>query len=784
LARIALTLGCLCAVLASGAAAEAQGAGSGGRPWLHRPFKVHVGDDPSWSAPDLDDRGWPEVDARMLPGTSIPGWSGIAWFRLWLEIPPEAAGRPVPLYGRYVGATEVFVDGARQFALGDPGAVAAGGSTPVDFKAETPIWITFARPGRHLVAVRFASRHVAVVHRVSFPAGFELALGHPTGADRPTGWMSRLLPPAFIGATVALALLHLLLFLFHRHRRENLHYAIAVLGVATMTPIGMALRWATSTTEVILLRAGFSAAIALSVVLLLRFYYAVFLPRLPRVYWPLFAVACGLALAAWTLPRAVFYGFAGLVLLEHARVISMAVLRRLNGAWIMGLGGVLWVGGATIQMLGDSGVIPLLPDAYLYGFLGLLGSISVYLARDIARDKNALARKLVEIEELSAKERQAMERYRTMFETTGTGTILFGDDAVISLANDEWATLTGYSRHEIEGRMTWMAFFSDSSLEKMRGYHRLRSTDPSAAPRTYEAQLCDRRGKLHDGVVTIAMVAGTRERVGSFLDLSDLKRAQQQMIRADKMAALGQVIAGVAHEINNPNNFIHFNLPILRKYVEAMRPLLEHHLEQDPDLRLLEMRYDAFLDDLYKLIDNMEHGSQRITAIVSELKGYIRGGEEAEMKPDSIAKVIERVMALVGKQVRKMVKRFDVTVAERLPPVRMNAGRIEQVLINLVINAGQAADKDTSFVTLTARAAAKGDAIEILVEDNGMGIPPQSLDQIFDPFFTSKGRDTGTGLGLSISQQIVEEHGGRIAVTSEPGQGSCFTVCLPAAPPD
>jgi signal transduction histidine kinase len=138
-------------------------------------------------------------------------------------------------------------------------------------------------------------------------------------------------------------------------------------------------------------------------------------------------------------------------------------------------------------------------------------------------------------------------------------------------------------------------------------------------------------------------------------------------------------------------------------------------------------------------------------------------------------------MALVGKQVRKMVQRFDVDVAAELPQVRMNAGKIEQVLINLVINAGQAADKESSWVKLTARSVDAGGAVEIRVEDNGAGIPAESLERIFEPFFTSKGRDAGTGLGLSIAQQIVEEHGGRIDVTSEPGRGTCFTVRLPAA---
>src|SRR5262249_2195183 len=156
----------------------------------------------------------------------------------------------------------------------------------------------------------------------------------------------------------------------------------------------------------------------------------------------------------------------------------------------------------------------------------------------------------------------------------------------------------------------------------------------------------------------------TNERVGSFLDLTDLKRAQRQMVRADKMAALGQIIAGVAHEINNPNNFIHFNLPILRKYVDAMRPYLELSVENDPNLELLHMRYEVFIEDLFKLIDNMEHGSSRITSIVSDLKSYIRSGDDLVMTTGSIAKVIDHVMALVGKQVSKMVKRFDVEVAE------------------------------------------------------------------------------------------------------------------------
>ena len=251
------------------------------------------------------------------------------------------------------------------------------------------------------------------------------------------------------------------------------------------------------------------------------------------------------------------------------------------------------------------------------------------------------------------------------------------------------------------------------------------------------------------------------------------------MYQADKMAALGQIIAGVAHEINNPNNFIYFNLPILRRYIDAMRPLLEHHLEDDPDLTLLGMSLPDLLSDVVKLLGNMEHGSARITSIVSELKNYIRSDEDTDLRPGDLRSVIDQVMALIGKQVRKMVKRFDLTVSDELPPVNMNPGKIEQVLINLVINAGQAADKADSWVELKAAKDDAGDVV-ITVSDNGAGIPEENRGLIFEPFFTSKPREAGTGLGLSISSKIVEDHGGTIQVASEPGEGTTFTVRLPA----
>lgn len=259
------------------------------------------------------------------------------------------------------------------------------------------------------------------------------------------------------------------------------------------------------------------------------------------------------------------------------------------------------------------------------------------------------------------------------------------------------------------------------------------------------------------------------------------REVERRMMRADRMAALGVVVAGVAHEINNPNNFIHFNLPILRKYLEAMTPSLEQAAAADPDLRLLGLSWPEFREDLDRLIDDMEHGTRRISAIVAALRNHSRLDDVVTRRPGTLRPVVDRVATLVGRQVGRMVRRFEVDVPEGLPPIAMDTGRIEQALINLVVNAGQAADKPDAWIRLSARPGPDGTTVQVRVEDNGTGIAPEILPRIFDPFFTTKGRESGTGLGLGIVERIVAEHEGRITVDSTVGLGTCFTVELPVA---
>ena len=271
--------------------------------------------------------------------------------------------------------------------------------------------------------------------------------------------------------------------------------------------------------------------------------------------------------------------------------------------------------------------------------------------------------------------------------------------------------------------------------------------------------------------------------LGTHVDITERKLSEQRMFHADKMAALGQIMAGIAHEINNPNNFIAFNLPLLKEYLEAVQPVLDAEADATPGWKIMKMPYDMFIADMYKMVEDMQYGSSRISGIVDELKNYIRSHEKGELTPQYVSEVLEHVKALASKQVQKMVRHFSVSQESDLPRVMMNSGRIEQVLINLLINAAQAADKDNSQVSLHAGFKPDDESmVQFSVEDNGSGIPEEIIAKIFDPFFTTKRQDAGTGLGLSISQRIAEEHNGTLSVTSTPGEGTVFILELPVAP--
>jgi len=267
-----------------------------------------------------------------------------------------------------------------------------------------------------------------------------------------------------------------------------------------------------------------------------------------------------------------------------------------------------------------------------------------------------------------------------------------------------------------------------------------------------------------------------------------LVASQRQLIQSEKMASLGTLAAGVAHEINNPMGFIQGNLSTLDEYqrvlrglVEEYRALVESRADSEPalqrrwDERLDGEDIDFMLGDIESLVADSLEGSRRVAAIVAGLRSFAHSSESRDESVD-LDECVRAALTIANNELK--FKADVIYDPVELPSIRGNTAQITQVLVNLLVNAAQAIEGKGRIHVETE---VEGRFVIVRVRDTGCGIEPRHLDQLFTPFFTTKPVGSGTGLGLSISQGLVESHGGHIQVESEPGQGSRFSIHLPVA---
>ena len=264
----------------------------------------------------------------------------------------------------------------------------------------------------------------------------------------------------------------------------------------------------------------------------------------------------------------------------------------------------------------------------------------------------------------------------------------------------------------------------------------------------------------------------------------ELQATHAQMLQKEKMASIGQIAAGVAHEINNPVGFISSNLSTLGKYVERLSEFIDAQAgalatPDDPEAgeKLREIRrklkLDYILGDIKELIAESLNGVDRVRKIVQDLKSFSLA-DEGEYRQADINECLERTLNIVWNELK-----YKATLHRdygEIPPTRCNPQQLEQVFMNLLVNAAHAIEKQGEVTISTRR---QGDSICVSVSDTGCGIPEEKLGRIFEPFFTTKEAGKGTGLGLSISYDIVKKHNGEITVQSEAGKGTTFAVRIP-----
>lgn len=255
----------------------------------------------------------------------------------------------------------------------------------------------------------------------------------------------------------------------------------------------------------------------------------------------------------------------------------------------------------------------------------------------------------------------------------------------------------------------------------------------------------------------------------------ELKRTQAQLVQSAKMTSLGQLVAGVAHELNNPISFIYSNMGQMKDYGEKLIQFSKQLQAQPLQAEDLKKKYDIeyITTDLPKLIKSCEEGARRTKDIVSGLKTFSRL-DESDVQEVNINDCIDNTLSLLtGEYKTRIEVEKDY---QKLPLVQCHAGQINQVIMNLLTNASQAiASKGKIFI----KTEKLEDKVSIKIRDNGQGIDKKDLNKIFDPFFTTKKIGEGTGLGLSISYGIIQSHKGDIKVHSEPGLGSEFQIILP-----
>ncbi|MHC1744206.1 MAG: PAS domain S-box protein [Syntrophobacteraceae bacterium] len=355
--------------------------------------------------------------------------------------------------------------------------------------------------------------------------------------------------------------------------------------------------------------------------------------------------------------------------------------------------------------------------------------------------------------------------------------------------NRAYETVFGRSLESLEREpRSWKEAFHDEDYERVKD---LIQRAPSGPPDVTELRIMRPNGSLRwlrvrtfpirDERGETYRIAGIAEDITEERQLrQEIDQRLQQVIQADKLASLGELVAGIAHEINNPNSFITYNIPLLEDTWELFEPIVREFSDAHPDWRKGRLTLPKLSEDMLGIIGAIKEGSERINRVVANLKDFARLDESSQKTPLQINEVIEKTLTIVGAQLRKSFLQIDLALSPDLPDIPGHFQKLEQVVANLLLNATHAAGGRTKGkVSIRTRSIARLRCVLIEVEDNGSGMDREVLGHIFEPFFTTRRTSGGTGLGLSVSYGLVQEHRGRIAVLSRPGLGSRFTIFLP-----
>lgn len=384
--------------------------------------------------------------------------------------------------------------------------------------------------------------------------------------------------------------------------------------------------------------------------------------------------------------------------------------------------------------------------------------------------------------------RESEERFRQIFEQNQNAQVLIEYGSFrITDANPAARMLFGYSKEELAASDPPLSMLDQGLSEAIRCL--------SAREAGFMIDRAEGRRKDGSSVTFsargqfISLKGGAGKMVlCSFQDLTDFIRMEEEarlmqakLIHANKMTSIGTLASGVAHEINNPNNFILFNAALLSDaWKDAVR-ILDGYYREHGDFSLGGLPYSEMSEVIPELLTGITDGSRRIKGIVDSLKDFSRPDRTGLDGELDVNRAVLAAVSILGSLIMKHTDRFEVSTSEGLPAVRGSSQKVEQVLINLILNALNALPERSKGVRVGTRHDREKGEVVIEVRDEGAGMSKEVLERITEPFFTTRGDSGGTGLGLSISYSIIREHKGSMDFESEPGRGTTVSIRLPAA---
>lgn len=387
--------------------------------------------------------------------------------------------------------------------------------------------------------------------------------------------------------------------------------------------------------------------------------------------------------------------------------------------------------------------------------------------------------------------RESEEKYRLLAETAPEFILAFDPDGRITYANRTWCEAGGFDAAEMRA----MSIFDIIPPDERSTFRDRLDTLHSGgtAPDLFETGLTVKSGERIPVEATLASLVNAKKALRIFItarDITEKKRAEnqarlhrEQLFQADKMATLGTLVSGVAHEINNPVTFIMLNAPVLQQVWQAVLPILDEYHREYGDFKVGRMDYSRLRERIPLLLADISDGAERVKTIVGELKNFARQGPPEMADQVDINAIVAKAVGLVGNLIKRSTRHFSAAYGPDTPRFTGNAQKIGQLVINLLVNACQALPDPERAIRLTTTYEARGGQVVIEVADEGCGMPAEVLQRIRNPFFTTKRESGGTGLGLAIADRIVEDHGGCMRFTSTVNQGTTARVCLPVAGP-